>query len=199
MAKRLFDITFSLLGLLLLLPLFIIVAILIAVDSPGGIFYRQRRVGHHVKPFLLWKFRTMHSHADRLGMLTIGTIDQRITRTGRWLRKYKLDELPQLINILLGEMSFVGPRPEVAKYVKYYTKAQLRVLTVKPGLTDLTSLSFFDENELLGSTKDPESLYIKEIIPVKIQQSLSYIDHRSFFGDMSIIFKTITKIILQMN
>ena len=141
----------------------------------------------------------MYTHSDRLGLLTIGNSDLRITGTGNWLRKYKVDELPQLINILLGNMSFVGPRPEVPKYVMCYTKAQLRVLSVKPGLTDLASILFFNENELLAKADDPEKLYLKEIIPAKIKQNLNYIDRRSFFGDIDIIFKTLTKVMHQVN
>ena len=199
MKKRIFDVTASFLGVLILAPFLIIVAIIIEIDSPGGIFYRQKRIGCHMKPFYLLKFRTMYAHSDRLGLLTIGNSDLRITETGIWLRKYKLDELPQLFNILLGDMSFVGPRPEVSKYVMCYTEAQLRVLTVKPGLTDLASISFFNESELLSKSKDPEGFYLREIVPEKIRQNLSYIDRRSFFGDMSIILKTLTMVMHQVN
>lgn len=196
-AKAIFDFCGALFGIMVILPLSIIIATLILLDSPGGVFYRQRRIGYHLKPFLLIKFRTMHSHSDDHGLLTIGNSDQRITKMGCWLRKYKLDELPQLINILIGDMSFVGPRPEVPKYVEFYSENQLRVLSVKPGLTDEASLSYFNENEILAKTTNPEKIYINEIIPAKIQQSLSYIDHQSFWGDISIIFKTLTKVLHQ--
>lgn len=195
--KAIFDFWGALFGITLILPLFLLIGILIILDSKGGVFYRQRRIGYHLKPFYLIKFRTMHPNSDHLGLLTIGNSDERITRVGCWLRKYKMDELPQLINILLGDMSFVGPRPEVSKYVKFYSENQLRVLSVKPGLTDQASLSYFDENEILAKTTNPEMTYITEIIPTKIRQSLNYIDHQSFWGDVTIIYKTLTKVLHQ--
>ena len=156
MVKRLFDLLFSILGLVVLSPLFLIVSLFIISDSRGGIFYFQRRVGKNNKDFNLIKFRTMMTGADNKGLLTIGEQDHRITKTGWWLRKYKLDELPQLINILKSEMSFVGPRPEVRKYVEMYIEEQKKVLLVKPGLTDYASLEYINENEVLTSYSDPE-------------------------------------------
>lgn len=196
-AKSTFDFLAALFGIIVTLPITIPIACIIVLDSPGGIFYRQQRIGCHQKPFNLIKFRTMRPHSDHQGLLTIGHTDQRITPVGYWLRKYKLDELPQLINILKNEMSFVGPRPEVSKYVQLYTENQKRVLTVKPGLTDHASLSYFNENEILANTANPESTYITEIIPAKLQQSLAYIDNQSFWGDINIIYKTLIKVIHQ--
>lgn len=196
-AKRTFDILASLAGIVIILPISVLIAVIIAFDTPGGVFYRQRRIGHHMKPFYLFKFRTMYRNSSQFGLLTVGDLDRRITPAGYYLRKYKLDELPQLINVLIGEMSFVGPRPEVPKYVELYSKSQLQVLNVKPGLTDPASISFFNENEILARTKDPEKTYITKIIPAKISQNLSYIEHQSFWGDLTIIFKTIAKVFSQ--
>jgi lipopolysaccharide/colanic/teichoic acid biosynthesis glycosyltransferase len=194
MAKRLFDLFFSVIGLVILLPFFFIVSMLIILDTRGGVFYFQKRVGKDNKDFNLIKFRTMVIGSDSKGLLTIGEQDSRITHTGRWLRKYKMDELPQLINIIKGEMSFVGPRPEVRKYVNLYSEVQEKVLTVKPGLTDYASLEYINENEVLSTYSDPEKTYIETIMPAKLALNLSYINERSLVKDVGIILKTISKL-----
>lgn len=194
--KRMFDFTAALIGILVLLPLLPIIALIISIDTPGGIFFRQYRVGKNRRLFLLYKFRTMYVNAERAGQLTIGQHDYRITAVGYWLRKYKLDELPQLFNILIGDMSFVGPRPEVEKYVNIYSCEQLRVFDVRPGLTDWSSLDFFDENALLAASAQPEKCYINEILPIKITRSLLYIDQRSFTKDLRVIFLTMKRCLL---
>jgi len=196
MIKRLFDILFSFIGLLLLFPLFIVVGLLILFDSRGGIFYRQVRVGKDETKFHLFKFRSMKSGSDTSGLLTVGDRDNRITRLGYYLRKSKIDELPQLINVLLGEMSIVGPRPEVQKYVDMYTTEQKKVLSVKPGITDYASIEYSDENERLGNIENPEQVYIQEIMPAKLQLNLKYIEEQSIITDLKIIFKTIAKVII---
>lgn len=195
MAKRIFDIFFSLGGLVLLLPFFLIIAIAIIIDSRGGVFYRQKRVGKDGIEFGLWKFRTMFSGSDKKGLLTVGGKDARITKVGYFLRKYKLDELPQLINVFTGDMSLVGPRPEVKKYVDLYTPEQRMVLSVQPGITDYASLEYFEENELLGKSGNPEETYIKEIMPAKLNLNLRYIKEMSLLTDVKIIFRTILRII----
>ena len=195
MLKRLFDIIFSLIVLFTLLPVFIVVAVLIGVDSKGGIFFKQIRVGKNNVDFSLFKFRTMTVGSDKKGQITIGNNDGRITKVGSLLRKYKLDEFPQLINILNGEMSIVGPRPEVRKYVELYTKEQLNVLSVKPGLTDYASLEYINESEILGNSEDPNQTYIDEIMPLKLKLNLKYISKISFITDLSLIFKTIIRIL----
>lgn len=194
--KRLFDVCFAITGIIVLSPLFALIAIWIMIDSRGGVFYLQDRVGLNHINFKLIKFRTMYVDSDKKGLLTIGNNDNRITQSGCWLRRKKLDELPQLFNILLGHMSFVGPRPEVTKYVKLYTPEQSRVLSIKPGITDWASIQYFNENELLSKSADPEKLYINEIIPSKIIKNLDYIDHHSFWTDMMIIYQTLKRIIL---
>ncbi|MBN3035349.1 MAG: sugar transferase [Bacteroidales bacterium] len=196
MAKRLFDIAGSLLGIIALLPLFMVIAIWIAIDSPGVVIFRQRRVGRYGKEFWLLKFRSMHRNSMNKGLLTLPG-DPRITGAGRWLRKHKLDELPQLVNILSGRMSFVGPRPEVRKYVELYTESQKKVLTVRPGLTDPVSIAFADENGILERYADPEKAYIEEIMPSKIALNLKYIENRSFFKDLSVILKTLGRVFRQ--
>ena len=193
--KRLFDIICSFFVLLLLLPAFIIISLFIIFDSKGGIFYRQVRVGKGNEDFALYKFRTMAIGSDKSGQITIGENDTRITRVGKVLRKYKLDEFPQLLNILNGEMSIVGPRPEVRKYVELYTKEQLNVLSVKPGLTDYASLEYINESEILGNSEDPNQTYINEIMPIKLKLNLRYISKISFITDLSLIFKTIIRIL----
>lgn len=193
--KRIFDVVFALLGLLCLLPLFILVVIWLKTDSKGGIFYKQIRVGLNQKNFELYKFRTMYSGSDRTGLLTVGSHDARITRAGYYLRKYKIDELPQLLNILKGDMSFVGPRPEVCKYVELYDAAQKRVLTVKPGITDWASIQFIDENSLLETAEDPEDFYIHTVIPLKLSQNLRYIEHHNLWIDLKIISYTLRSIL----
>lgn len=195
MLKRVFDIVCSFVGILLLLPIFLLIALLITLDSRGGIFYRQIRVGKDNKDFFLLKFRTMQSGADKKGLLTVGSKDSRVTRVGYYLRKYKLDELPQLFNVLFGRMSLVGPRPEVRKYVDLYNKEQQQVLTVKPGITDYASIEYANENEILAKAENPEQTYINEIMPHKLLLNLKYIHEQGFVTDVKIILKTIGKIV----
>lgn len=195
MLKRLFDIIFSLIGLIVLFPILFIISILIIIDSKGGIFYFQKRVGKGRKEFSLFKFRTMVSDADKKGLLTVGSRDSRITRVGYYLRKSKLDELPQLLNVFIGDMSFVGPRPEVRKYVDLYDNIQLQVLKVKPGITDLASIKFINESEILAGYENPEEAYINEIMPAKLKINLDYISKANIFTDIKIIFQTIFKIL----
>jgi lipopolysaccharide/colanic/teichoic acid biosynthesis glycosyltransferase len=195
-AKRTFDILFSSIGLIALSPVFAVVGLLIIIDSKGGVFYRQIRVGKNVEDFPLFKFRTMYVHEKDQQLLTIGDHDARVTKIGYWLRKYKLDELPQLLNVLKGHMSLVGPRPEVRKYVNLYNDDQLMVLSVKPGITDWASIQFSNENELLAKAEDPESFYIKELIGLKIRQNLEYIDKHDLWIDLKIIFLTLRKVIV---
>jgi lipopolysaccharide/colanic/teichoic acid biosynthesis glycosyltransferase len=193
--KRLFDIVLSLLALIILFPFFVVIALLISIDSRGGIFYVQKRVGKNNVDFDLYKFRTMGLDSASKGLLTVGARDPRVTRTGYYLRKYKLDELPQLINVLLGNMSLVGPRPEVRKYVDLYNEEQKRVLMVKPGITDYASLEYFDENELLRGSSDPEATYIREVMPAKLELNKKYISEAGLGTDLNIIFRTVKKII----
>ena len=194
MFKRLFDIAFAFLFLLVLSPLMVFIALWVTMDSRGGVFFFQERVGKNSIPFHLMKFRTMRPHSEQFGQITVGAKDPRITSAGAWLRKYKMDELPQLFNILKGDMAVVGPRPEVPKYVKLYTPEQLRVLEVRPGLTDFASLEFFHENELLSKSPDPERTYVEEIMPVKLALNLKYITEASLFTDLNIILLTIRAI-----
>ena len=192
--KRLFDIFFSIIGLIVLIPVFIVISIAVTLDSKGGIFYRQIRVGRNNRDFTLLKFRTMHTGSDSGGLLTVGEDDSRITKTGLFLRKYKLDELPQLLNILKGDMSFVGPRPEVRKYVDLYDERQKQVLTVRPGLTDYASLEYINENEILSKYNDAEKAYIEKVMHAKLQLNLKYIAEKSLVTDLKIIVKTLSKI-----
>lgn len=192
--KRIFDVGSSFLVILFLSPILILIALAIVFDSKGGIFYKQQRIGKDGKAFMLYKFRSMRSGSDKKGLLTVGNNDHRTTKVGRFIRQYKLDELPQLINILKNEMSVVGPRPEVEKYVKLYKEDQLKVLKVKPGLTDLASLAYIDENEVLAKSNDPESTYINQIMPAKLKLNMEYIDRQSFWFDMKIILLTLKKI-----
>ncbi len=195
MLKRIFDITCSLIGIILLLPFFIIVSLLIIVSSGFPVFYIQARVGKNNHNFKLFKFRTMYADADEKGLLTVGGRDPRVTSIGYYLRKYKLDELPQLFNVLVGTMSLVGPRPEVNKYVDLYNTQQLQVLSVKPGITDFASLEFINENELLAESSNPEETYINQIMPEKLMLNLKYIAQQSFTTDIKIIFNTLLKIV----
>lgn len=192
--KRLFDIIMSLIGLIALLPLFLLIAVWIILDSRGGVFYRQVRVGKNGVNFKLWKFRTMRPDSDKKGLLTVGGRDSRITSSGYFLRKYKLDELPQLINVFVGDMSFVGPRPEVRKYVDLYNSEQRKVLEVRPGITDIASLEYFEENELLAKSPDPERTYIEEIMPAKLKLNVQYIQKANLATDIGMIFRTIGRI-----
>lgn len=194
-AKRIFDFIISFFALLILIPFFLIISLIIILDSSGNIFYRQERVGKSGKLIKLFKFRTMHSGAHKKGLLTIGVKDPRITRAGYYLRKYKLDELPQLFNVLTGDMSLVGPRPEVKKYTDLYNMHQKQVLSVKPGITDYASIEFSNENDLLAIEPDPEDAYIKKIMPAKLDLNLKYIRERNFYTDIKIIFLTLKKII----
>ena len=195
MLIRLLDIVLSLLGLIFLLPIFLILAVWIKFDSQGSIFFRQIRVGKDGRDFRIYKFRTMIVNAEKMGIITIGERDPRITNSGYFLRKYKLDELPQLINVLKGEMSFVGPRPEVRKYVEMYNQEQLKILTVKPGITDYASIEYINEDEILGKSSDPEKTYIEEIMPQKIKYNMKYINNKTVIEYFKIIFLTIIKII----
>lgn len=192
---RLCDILFSFFGLLFLSPLFIIVAIWIVLDNPGPVFYRQQRVGKDNKDFGLLKFRSMRVGADKMSLITIGDRDPRVTRAGYYIRKYKLDELPQLWNVLVGEMSLVGPRPEVRRYVDTYTPEQQKVLSVRPGITDYASIEYIDENRLLAQSADPDKTYIEEVIPAKIALNMRYINHQTLGEYLKIIFLTFAKII----
>ena len=194
MIKRIVDILFSIIGILILLPFFILISLIILMDSKGGTFYKQLRVGKDGKDFKLLKFRSMRTDSDKQGLITVGGRDKRITRIGYFIRKYKIDELPQLINVLIGEMSLVGPRPEVRKYVDMYSQEQLKVLSVKPGITDFASIEYSNENELLGKAENPEEVYINEIMPAKLLLNLKYISEKSIGTDFKIIFKTLGKI-----
>ena len=192
---RFCDIVLSCLGLLLLSPLFVVVAVWIVIDNPGPIFYRQMRVGKDGKDFGLLKFRSMRIGADKESLITIGEHDSRITLAGYYIRKYKLDELPQLWNVLVGDMSLVGPRPEVRKYVDMYTDEQRLVLSVRPGITDYASIEYIDENRLLAQAEDPDRTYIEEIMPAKIALNMRYIEHQTLGEYLKIIFLTFAKII----
>ena len=195
MLKRAFDIISSVVVLILLSPIFIVISVAIILDSRGGVFYKQVRVGKGQKEFKLLKFRTMKTGSDKKGQLTVGENDSRITKIGGFLRKYTLDEFPQLLNVIKGEMSIVGPRPEVPKYVSYYSLEQLKVLTVRPGLTDLASIEYINENEVLGKSENPEKEYIQNIMPKKLDLNLQYIKKQNFIGDFKLIFRTIRKLI----
>ena len=188
--KRLFDIFWSSFGLILLSPLFILIAIFIIFDSRGSVFYKQLRVGKNNVDFRIYKFRTMFTDSDKRGLLTIGGKDPRVTKIGYYLRKNKLDELPQLLNVLYGDMSFVGPRPEVREFVNYYNKDQKKILSVKPGITDLASIEFRNENEILENQENPKKYYIEIIMPKKIEINLNYLQHRNLLKDIFVIFKT---------
>lgn len=197
MMKRFFDIVASGCGLLVLLPLFLVIAIWIKLDSKGPVFYRQVRVGRHNKDFRIIKFRSMRVGADKGSLVTIGGRDPRITRSGYFIRKYKLDELPQLINVFIGQMSIVGPRPEVRHYVDYWTKEQLHVLDVRPGITDPASIKFRNENELMEKADNPENYYINVIMQEKIRLYLEYVGKVGFWYDVKLIFKTFKVIVTE--
>ena len=193
--KRLFDIFASGLGLLFLSPLFLVLAIWIKLDSPGPVFYRQVRVGRHNKDFRIYKFRSMKVGADKQGLITVGGHDPRITRSGYFIRKYKLDEFPQLINVFIGDMSLVGPRPEVRKYVDMYTPEQMHVLDVRPGVTSLASIRYRNENELLDKAEDPDQFYIDVVMQDKLAIDLEYVQNASFWYDIKLIFRTFWEIV----
>ncbi len=192
---RLFDILFSTIGLLVLSPLFLIIYILIIIESKGGGFYSQTRVGKNGIPFAIYKFRSMRTDADKHGLITVGGRDPRITRIGYYIRKYKIDELPQLWNVLVGDMSLVGPRPEVQKYVDLYTDEQRKVLSVRPGITDYASIEYVDENILLAKSDDPDKTYIEVVMPAKIKLNMKYINNKSLKEYFKIIFLTLAKIV----
>ena len=193
--KRIFDIVASGCGLVVLSPVLLLVAIWIKLDSRGPVFYRQVRVGYKNRDFRIFKFRSMSIGADKGSLVTIGGRDPRITRSGYFIRKYKLDELPQLINVFVGDMSLVGPRPEVRHYVDYWTEEQMHVLDVRPGITDPASIKFRNENELMGKAENPEEYYINVIMQQKIQLYLEYVKNASFLYDLKLIFKTFKVII----
>lgn len=192
---RFFDFIFSLCGIILLSPVFLILYIAICLESKGGGFYKQLRVGRDGNDFYVYKFRSMRIGADKQGLITVGGRDPRITHIGYFIRKYKLDELPQLFNVLIGDMSLVGPRPEVRKYVDLYTDEQRRVLSVSPGITDYASIEYVDENTILGQADDADKAYIEQILPDKIRYNMKYINHRSVKEYFKIIFLTIWSII----
>lgn len=193
--KRAFDIVSCSIAVILLLPLEIVIALCIVCGSKGGVFYKQVRVGKGNKDFKLLKFRTMRPNADKQGLLITVGADNRITKIGHFLRKYKLDELPQLLNIIKGDMSVVGPRPEVRRYVDLYNERQLQVLSVRPGLTDYASIEYISESELLAQSDDPERTYIEEVMPAKLELNLKYIENQSIGEDIKLIFKTLGKIV----
>ncbi|MBN8693791.1 MAG: sugar transferase [Bacteroidetes bacterium] len=195
MLKRLFDIICSLVGIIFLFPVFVIIVLAIVINSGFPIFYFQTRVGKNNRDFKLFKFRTMRTDADKKGLLTVGGRDPRVTPVGYYLRKFKLDELPQLFNVLFGSMSLVGPRPEVRKYVEMYNEEQKRVLEVKPGITDYASLEYINENELLAKSENPEQTYIQEIMPAKLKLNMRYIEETGLLTDLTIITRTVQKIV----
>lgn len=188
--KRFADFTIALLGLILFSPLLIVIAILLKIDSKGPVFYRQVRVARFNKDFKIFKFRTMFVDSDKKGLLTIGGRDSRVTKIGYYLRKSKLDELPQLINVILGDMSFVGPRPEVRTYVELYTEVQKKVLNVRPGITDLASIEFRNENELLEEQENPNKFYKDVIMQKKLKINLDYLEKRNLIKDFGVVLKT---------
>lgn len=189
--KRLFDITASFFGIIILSPLLIFIGLWVGLSSKGGVFYKQIRVGKNNKDFKLYKFRSMRVNSDKQGLLTVGSKDSRITKAGYFIRKYKIDELPQLFNVLKGDMSFVGPRPEVRRYVDLYSKEQMKVLSVRPGITDPASIKYKNENDILSSQSNPEEYYIQHIMPDKLKINIDYINTQTFIKDIKIIFQTI--------
>ncbi len=193
--KRVFDIVASGLGLVVLSPIFAVLAVWIKCDSKGPVFYRQVRVGRGNKDFRIYKFRSMRQGADKKGLITVGGRDPRVTRSGYYIRKYKLDEFPQLINVFVGDMSLVGPRPEVRKYVDMYTPEQMRVLDVRPGITSLASLRYRNENELLAQADDPDRCYVEKVMPDKIAIDLEYVANAGLWTDIKLIFATIAAIV----
>ena len=193
--KRLMDVVFSFFILIVFLPFGFIISICIALESRGGVFYRQERIGLGGKPFMLLKFRSMRPNAELHGKLTVGARDPRVTRVGAFVRRYKLDEFPQFINVLRGDMSVVGPRPEVMEYVRHYTAEQRKVLDYKPGITDLASISYFEENKLLAKSRDPERTYLEEIMPNKIRINLEYQLTATVWRDLGVVWKTALRMI----
>ncbi len=191
---RFFDIIFSLLGLIILFPFLLILSVAIVIESKGGVFYKQTRVGKNGIDFKLYKFRSMTVGADKKGLLTISETDSRITKVGKFIRKYKLDEFAQLLNVLKGDMSLVGPRPEVRKYVDMYNNEQKKVLSIKPGITDYASIEYKDENKILAKSNNPEKTYIEEVMPHKLQLNIKFINDKTVVNYFKIIFLTIAKI-----
>lgn len=198
MVKRIFDVIFSLLGLIILLPLHLVISILIKLDSYGPVLYVQGRVGLHNSDFQIYKYRTMFVDSDKQGLLTLGEDESRVTKIGFYLRKYKIDEFPQLINVLNGTMSFVGPRPEIRRYVNYYSKDDMEILKIKPGITGYASLKYINETEILEKAENPEKFYIEEIMPDKIRINKIYINNNNIFIDLKIIVETIYKMLSQI-
>jgi lipopolysaccharide/colanic/teichoic acid biosynthesis glycosyltransferase len=195
MLKRIFDFLICFLALILLSPLFFLVSIIVKLTSKGPIFYLQERIGKDEKPFFIYKFRSMKINADKSGpLITTSTKDPRITRTGSFLRKFKLDELPQLINVIKGDMGLVGPRPEVKKYVDLYSNEQKKVFLLRPGITDLASIKYSNENEILETKNDPEEYYVKVLMQEKLKLNLEYLENASFLTDINLIFKTVQKV-----
>jgi lipopolysaccharide/colanic/teichoic acid biosynthesis glycosyltransferase len=194
MLKRLFDIVFSFFAIIVLSPLLLIISLLVLFSSRGGIFYCQKRVGRHNRDFLLFKFRSMRPGSDNKGLLTIGGRDPRITPIGYFIRKYKLDELPQLFNVLIGDMSLVGPRPEVRRYVDMYNEDQKKILDLRPGITDYASMKYFTESELLAQSDDPEKTYIEKVMPAKLELNKKYMRDAGFVTDLKIIAGTVRRI-----
>ncbi len=195
LAKRSFDVVFSILGLLLLAPVFLIIALIIKWNSKGPVLFIQGRVGKNNKDFNIYKFRTMSVQSENKGLLTLGNHDTRITKIGYFLRRYKIDEFPQLFNILKGDMSFVGPRPELRYYVNFYTEDDMSIFSVRPGITGLASLKYRNEVELLKAAENPEEFFIKTIIPDKLKYNKEYIKRRNFFFDLKLILITIIKVV----
>lgn len=193
--KRCFDVVFSIIGLIILAPLLLLIAISIKLDSKGPILFIQGRVGKNNIDFNIYKFRTMRMQADTKGLLTLGNHDTRITKVGYFLRRYKIDEFPQLINILIGDMSFVGPRPELRYYVNFYTEDDMSIFVARPGITGLASLKYRNEVELLKAAENPEEFFIKTIIPDKLKYNKAYIKNRSFFFDLKLIAMTVLKVV----
>lgn len=193
--KRVLDILIALIVLVVFLPFGVIISFFILVESRGGVFYKQERIGLNGKAFGLLKFRSMRPNADKLGQLTVGERDPRVTNTGHFIRKYKLDEFPQFINVLIGDMSIIGPRPEVKKYVDLYTVEQRAILNVKPGITDYASIEYFDESRLLGESENPEETYIQEIMPAKLLLNQKYLANPNVFHDIKIMWLTFKKIV----
>jgi lipopolysaccharide/colanic/teichoic acid biosynthesis glycosyltransferase len=193
--KRVLDILIALIVLVVFLPFGVIISLFILVESRGGVFYKQERIGLNGKSFGLLKFRSMRPNADKLGQLTVGERDPRVTNTGHFIRKYKLDEFPQFINVLIGDMSIIGPRPEVKKYVDLYTAEQRVILNVKPGITDYASIEYFDESRLLGESENPEETYIQEIMPSKLLLNQKYLANPNVLQDLKIMWLTFKKII----
>ncbi|MCV6628478.1 MAG: sugar transferase [Flavobacteriaceae bacterium] len=195
MLKRLFDILASGFGILILSPILLILSLAISFGSRGGVFYRQERIGRYGKAFRIFKFRSMYTDSDKKGLLTVGDRDPRVTPIGYYLRKSKLDELPQLLNVFIGDMSLVGPRPEVERYVDLYSTEDKKVLRVRPGITDYASIHYRNETEILKAASDPEKKYIEEIMPAKLALNKKYIDEKSLYTDIKIIFATFKSIV----